>query len=88
MQAIFKRKASSGCSPSADWGDLSKAAGAFEELDFPHRWSSGCQQLGNWTLNARKTLKSGGKIDLTNGIPPSVTIVVAENVATESRRIT
>lgn len=32
-----------------------------------------------WTLKARDALKAGGKVDLRNGLPPSVSIVFAEN---------
>jgi len=79
MQKIFKERARvSTCIP-CDWDGLTRQAQAFEQLDFPHRWTSGCPQLGRWTLAARTALKTGGSIDLRNGLPPSVTIVFAEN---------
>ena len=79
MQKIFKERARvSACLP-CDWGALTRQAQAFEQLDFPHRWSSGCPVLGQWTLTARSALKMGGTIDLRNGLPPSVTVVFAEN---------
>lgn len=79
MQNIFKDRAEgSKCAP-CDWGQLSGQAQAFEQLDVPHRWSRGCSDLGQWTLKVREVLKSGGKIDLRSGLPPSVKIVFAEN---------
>ena len=83
MQKIFKERARvSKCMP-CDWDGLTRDAHAFEQLDFPHRWTTGCPQLGQWTLAARAALKSGGSIDLRSGLPPSVTVVFAEN---QSRR--
>ena len=81
VQRIFKEAALAGSTPAHDWGALTKHAHAFEELDTPHRWRSGCPDLGRWTLLARAALKSGGKIDLRNNLPASVSVVVAENQA-------
>ena len=79
MQKIFKeRERVSTCLP-CDWDVLTRHAQVFDQLDFPHRWSSGCPVLGRWTLTARSALKMGGTIDLRNGLPPSVTVVFAEN---------
>jgi hypothetical protein len=83
MQKIFKERARVSACPPCDWDALTRQAQAFEQLDFPHRWSSGCPDLGQWTLTARSALKTGGTIDLRNGLPPSVTVVFAEN---QSRR--
>jgi hypothetical protein len=79
MQKIFKERAHVSACPRCDWNELTRQAQAFEQLDFPHRWSSGCPDLGQWTLRARSALKTGGTIDLRNGLPPSVTVVFAEN---------
>jgi AAA domain/UvrD-like helicase C-terminal domain len=79
MQKIFKKRSRVATCPPCDWDELTNQAQAFEQLDFPHRWSSGCPDLGQWTLAARSTLKTGGSIDLRNGLPPSVTVVYAEN---------
>lgn len=79
MQKIFKNTADS--NPACDWAELTEQAHAFEQLDTPHRWASGCPDLGRWTLKARDTLKTGGKIDLRNNLPPSVSVVFAENRA-------
>jgi hypothetical protein len=79
MQKIFKERAHVSACPPCDWNELTRQAQAFEQLDFPHRWSSGCPDLGRWTLRARSALKTGGTIDLRNGLPASVTVVFAEN---------
>jgi DNA helicase-2/ATP-dependent DNA helicase PcrA len=79
MQKIFKERACVTACPPCDWDELTRQAQAFERLDFPHRWSSGCPDLGRWTLMARRALKTGAVIDLRNGLPPSVTVVFAEN---------
>jgi DNA helicase-2/ATP-dependent DNA helicase PcrA len=83
MQKIFKERARGSTCIPCDWDGLTRQAHAFEQLDFPHRWTSGCPQLGQWTLAARTALKSGGSIDLRMALPPSVTVVFAEN---QSRR--
>ena len=81
MQKIFRDKGGVGSCPPWEWDELKTKADAFEELDFPHRWVKGCPDLGKWTLAARNALKAGGKIDLRSGLPPSATIVFAENRA-------
>lgn len=81
MQKIFADKPFVGSAPTWTWAGLSGGADAFERLDTPHRWAKGCPQLGAWTLAAREALKNGGRVDLRNGLPPSVTIVVAESSA-------
>ena len=70
-----------GSHPPWEWEQLKDAADEFVELECPHRWKDGCPRLGEWTLNARKLLKSGGRIDLRSGVPDSVTIVLADNEA-------
>jgi hypothetical protein len=81
MQKIFKENTLDGSNPAYDWAELTRQAQAFEQLDTPHRWASGCPDLGRWTLKARDTLKGVGKIDLRSGLPPSISIVSAENRA-------
>jgi hypothetical protein len=81
MQRIYKEKALIGASTPCNWEMLTRQAGAFERLDTPHRWSGGCIELGKWTLRARKMLKTGGKINLQDGLPPSIGVVFAENRA-------
>lgn len=81
MQGIYKEKALVGSSPACNWTQLTGQAQAFEQLDTPHRWKTGCPELGKWTLRTRDALKSGGKVDLRNGVPASVSVVFAENQA-------
>jgi hypothetical protein len=85
MQNIFRNVPTAGACPPYEWEELKREAQAFEVLDFPHRWSDGCPELGKWTLNAREALRSGGRIDLKNGLPPSISLVFAENQAKNSR---
>ena len=84
MQKIFKDAAVVGSSPACDWAELAGHAQAFEQLDTPHRWASGCPDLGRWTLKAREALKAGGRVDLRSGLPRSVEIVFAENQTTRN----
>ena len=81
MQRIFRNKGAATGKAAWDWDELKQSADAVEELDVPHRWNHGCQRLGAWTLAARTALKSGGTIDLTGLLPPSITVVYAENRA-------
>jgi len=78
MQKIFRKERASALALPAI-GPARTSGQAFEQLDFPHRWSSGCPDLGKWTLKARSALKAGNTIDLRNGLPHSVTVVFAEN---------
>ncbi|WP_275791394.1 UvrD-helicase domain-containing protein [Pararhizobium gei] len=81
MQHIYKDKVLPGGRPPADWQSLASGADAYEELDTPHRWRDGCPDLGSWTLEARRVLKAGGKLDLRAKLPRSVEVVFAENQA-------
>ena len=81
VQRIFRAKLLKGSHPPCDWDALRRSADACEELDYPHRWDRGCPQLGRWTLRARELLKSRSVISLTDGLPPSVRVVYAENIA-------
>lgn len=81
MQRIYKDKVMPGGRSPADWDSLARSAGAFEELETPHRWRDGCAELGAWTLEARRILKAGERIDLRTRLPRTVEIVIAENQA-------
>ena len=81
MQKIFREKSFVDSSPAYDWVEFTGEAQAFEQLDTPHRWASGCPELGKWTLRARELLKAGQPIDLRSGLPPSINVVFAENQA-------
>lgn len=81
MQRIYKDKPLVGSNPACDWTALTQQAHTFEQLDTPHRWKSGCPELGKWILRARDALKTGGKVDLRSSLPASVSVVFAENRA-------
>jgi hypothetical protein len=68
------------------WEALKARADVFETLDLPHRWSGGSEQLGRWILHARSALQAGGRIDLGRSLPPSVSVLFAENRLPNSRR--
>lgn len=81
MQTVFTNKAYDGGCPALDWPALTQAAARFEELDQPHRWNDGCPHLGRWVLDARAALKRGEQVDLRQNLPPSLTVVRADNQA-------
>jgi len=62
------------------WENL-KASAAFDELDFPHRWSDGSPELGQWVLDARRELKAGRAVSLTAPPVRGLTIIRANNTA-------
>lgn len=64
----------------ARWETLKQAA-ACEVLDTPHRWKTGCVELGEWVHSARESLKANKPIDLTGALPDSLTVLRANNVA-------
>ena len=81
MQKVFPATTySSGCDP-LNWSSVEQDANCFEKLDVPHRWDDGCRVLGDWILSARTALKDGGKVDLRNQRPPSLSVVYADNCA-------
>ena len=61
------------------WESLKKRAEVFDELDTPHRWSTGSDALGRWILQARTTLRDGGQIDLRGALPDGLSLITAEN---------
>jgi UvrD-like helicase C-terminal domain/AAA domain len=80
MQKIFRDAEALSRAPWS-WEELKGEAHVFEELDVPHRWRKGCSDLGRWILAARAALKAGQKIDLRSGLPRSLQLVYAENIA-------
>jgi len=64
----------------ARWNAL-KELGAGEKLLTPHRWQDGCPLLGRWVIAARESLERGMPIDLTDGLPPSVRVLIGNNTA-------
>lgn len=67
------------------WEDLKLRAGAFAELDEPHRWLHASVPLGGWILAAREALRSGSQVDLRTCLPQGVSIIVAENQSPKQR---
>lgn len=86
MQHIYKEDAVEGSAPPCDWSSIVGQADTFAELATPHRWSSGCSELGAWTLAARQTLKAGQRLDLTKDLPSSVTVAIGENISQHPQR--
>jgi hypothetical protein len=64
----------------ARW-EAMKVSAAFDELDFPHRWSDGSPDLGRWILEARAELKVGRPISLPGATVHGLNIVQANNIA-------
>jgi len=65
---------------NARW-EAMKSVGAYGELDKPHRWRNGHEDLGHWILQARQALRDGCSIDLTGQLPDGLTVLYAENLA-------
>ena len=82
MQEIFNWR---GHHP--DWDD--DVVGTFPlvaELTRPWRWeNAGAHELGAWLLEARRTLKAGGRIDLRTA-PPDVTWVHLDRVTDHEKQ--
>jgi DNA helicase-2/ATP-dependent DNA helicase PcrA len=81
MQAIFRPRAYVGGQPALDWATLTRDADRYEQLDTPHRWNDTSPELGRWILQARGTLKNGGRVDLGGDLPGRVAVVLADNDA-------
>lgn len=77
MQAIYGSDAVT----AARWARLQEASEAVELLDYPHRWDKGSRMLGEWILEARRTLRQGNAIDLRGRLPPGLSIIHADNQA-------
>lgn len=81
LQRIYGgRTAAEAKADQARWEALKQAA-TCGVLDTPHRWQTGCAELGKWIRSARESLKANKPIDLTGGLPDSLTILRASNVA-------
>lgn len=79
MQAIYSDTDVETC--WRRWDDLCARANVTAALDTSHRWSALNPQLGRWILRARKTLKSGGAIDLRGRLPTGVEVYRADNIS-------
>ena len=62
MQKIFRERARVSTSVPYDWNALTRDAQAYEQLDQPHRWASGCPLLGQWTLSPREAPLNPGAL--------------------------
>jgi AAA domain/UvrD-like helicase C-terminal domain len=81
MQSIYTDNAGT-AAHQARWKELQASAHFHERLDTPHRWCrAGAPALGKWILEARETLRSGGRIDLRGSLPAGLTIASADNQA-------
>lgn len=78
LQAIFDEI---GGQNAVDWDvQLVPYFDLLGELDTPHRWiHDGNAALGEWLRGLRKSIESGGDINIQNGIPQSVTLHVVSN---------
>ncbi|MDR3717402.1 MAG: UvrD-helicase domain-containing protein [Bryobacteraceae bacterium] len=82
MQQIFgSRGAAAIAAEIKRWTDLKAQAGAFEELDTPHRWATRNPALGQWVLEARAKLRDGGQVDLRGALPNGLRVLQADNVS-------
>ncbi len=84
MQALYANTKSKFEQTVANWNEL-KALGAFAELEVPHRWREGEIHLGDWVLEARKSLREDSIIDLTGDLPPGLNIFVVDNTSKAPR---
>ena len=81
MQRIYGGKAQAAINADRSRWDALKRAGAYAELENPHRWKDGSPELGQWILDARHALKDGCPIDLTGRLPQGLMVLFAENIA-------
>ena len=82
MQRIYGRMRDSEIATEIErWDALKRNACIADELDFPHRWTPGAEELGRWVLAARQALKSGKPVDLRGPLPPNLHIIEADNTA-------
>jgi DNA helicase-2/ATP-dependent DNA helicase PcrA len=84
MQRIYgKRTQAAIDADRSRWEEL-KQAGAFGELENPHRWKDGSPNLGLWILQARHALRDRRPVDLTGPLPHGLMVLFAENIAQTS----
>lgn len=81
MQQIYSNRGQSSFEKSqARWQEL-RNKGCTAELEYPHRWTGGSEELGEWVLQARQALADGHPVDLTNPLPHGLRVVRATNRA-------
>lgn len=81
MQRIFGEKTEKAARTDRERWNALKASGASDKLETPHRWDDGCPLLGDWIQRARSSLNNGEPIDLGAPRPPSVRVIIANNMA-------
>ncbi len=81
MQRIYGAKSDKAARADRARWDALTALGAKGKLVTPHRWQDGCPLLGAWIVGARESLERGVPIDLTDGLPPSVRVLVGNNMS-------
>ncbi|MDH5822522.1 UvrD-helicase domain-containing protein [Luteimonas sp. RD2P54] len=81
LQRIYGGRTAKEAKADQERWEALKDVAACEVLDSPHRWQTGCPELGAWIQLARQNLQSGQPIDLTGPKPRSLTILFANNTA-------
>lgn len=81
LQRIYGGKTAKEAKVDQDRWEALKQAAACEVLDTPHRWQTGCPELGKWIRSARESLMANQPIDLTGPKPDSLTVLIANNIA-------
>lgn len=81
LQRIYGGKTAKEAKIAQDRWAILKQAATCEVLDTPHRWQTGCPELGKWIRSARESLKANQPIDLTRPKPDSLSILIANNTA-------
>lgn len=81
LQRIYGGKTAKEAKADQDRWEALKQVATCEVLDTPHRWQTGCTELGKWILSARESLQANQPIDLTGPKPDSLTVLIANNTA-------
>jgi len=81
MQRIYGGKTAKEAKADAELWEQLKSQGKFAELNFPHRWSKGSQDLGKWVLEARAALINSRPVIVPATRPAGLTVIVADNRA-------
>ncbi len=82
MQSLYTRGKKEREAQRIRWKRLGETAEHRVELKTPHRWRTSASALGDWILQAREALKTGGKLNLRGALPEGLTIIKADNAAT------
>jgi len=85
MQEIYGKGEIERTARKDQWSALLASAGAFEQLDHPHRWDKGCSELGAWILEARELLKRGQPIELSKKRSRGLKVIIAEKISPKAR---